>query len=263
MDLQLAGKCAIISGGSSPIGRAAAIALAQEGVRVALAARTPDLLEAAVAEVRGASGGHVVGLQCDVTDDVSVERMVAEAAQTLGSVDILVNCASPRVRSGGGGLEAAFPKPEDVIAEMNVKVFGALRCARAVVPYMRAQGWGRIVNLSGTNGRTSGASGGSMRNASVVALTKNLADELGSLGINVTAVNPGVVRTEKTPDRAQRMGMTVEAFEASVGAESAIGRMVTAEEVAWVIAFLCSPRSVSISGDQVTVSGGWGKTIFY
>ena len=263
MDLQLAGKVAIITGATGPLGRAAALVLAQEGATVVMAARTQATLDAAVKQVQDA-GGNVTGIVCDVTNDVSVDDMVDEAVRQLGGVDILVHSAAPSVRSGGAsGPNDALPDRDAFNAEMDVKLFGAVRCVRAVTPHMEASGWGRSVLLSGTNARNSGSAAGSMRNASVIALTKNLADELGPKGINVSTVNPGIVRTEKTPGRAQRLGMTLEDFEASVGRDTAIGRMVTAEEVAWVIAFICSPKSVSIAGDVVTVSGGAGKAIYY
>ena len=262
MNLELTGKNAIITGGSGPIARATAEVLAQEGVGVALASRTRETLEAAAREVAAKTRGRVIGIPTDVTDNASVEQMVQQALSQLGSVDILVNCAVPRVRSGVEG-GATFPAEEQFHAELDVKVMGYLRCAKAVAPLMQARGWGRIVNLSGLNARNSIATLGAIRNVSVVAMTKNLADQLGPDGINVTVVHPGAVKTERTLERAERMGMTLEQFEASVAGANAIGRMVTAEEVAWVIAFLCSPRSVAISGDVVTVGGGAGKAIYY
>ncbi len=262
MDLQLHGKSAIITGGSGPIGRAVGTVLAQEGVRVTLAARTREPLEAAVQEVAAASKGEVIGLPSDVTDGASVQRMVDEAVQRFGGVDILVNGAVPRVRSGPESA-AAFPSEQQFRAELDVKVLGYLRCVQAVTPHMKARGWGRIVNLSGLNARNANATLGAMRNVSVVAMTKNLADELGPDGINVTVVHPGGVLTDRTVERASQAGMSLEEFSAAAGKDNAIRRMVTAEEVAWVVAFLCSPRSVAITGDVVTVSGGAGRAIYY
>ena len=137
---------------------------------------------------------------------------------------------------------------------LGIKALGGLRAARLVTPHMQANGWGRIIFYSGTNARMTGSTSGSIRNSAVIAMTKNLANELGQFGINVSAVNPGLVRTERTADRAQRMGMTEEAFAKQMGDENAIRRMVTADEVAWVVAFLCSPKAVSMTGEQVTVS---------
>ena len=148
-----------------------------------------------------------------------------------------------------------------------MKVLGYLRCARAVVPSMKANGWGRIINVSGLAARSSGAITGSVRNVAVAAATKNLADELGHHGINATVVHPGFTVTEKTPEtialRAQRAGISLAEAERQLAAGVSIGRLVTAEEVAAVVAFLASPRSVAINGDAITVGGGVPGPIYY
>lgn len=258
MDLELNGKTALITGGSGPLGRAIATVLAQEGARVALSSRTREPLEAAAREIKG----EVIAIPADVTDRASVQHMVDETVRRFGGVDILVNGAVPRVRSGPD-MSVVFPGEDQFRAELDVKVMGYLRCCQAVAPLMKAKGWGRIVNLSGLNARNSYATLGAIRNVSVVAMTKNLADELGPDGINVTVVHPAGVLTDRTLDRAREAGMSLEDFSKKQGKDAAIRRMVTAEEVAWVVAFLCSPRSVSISGDVITVSGGSGRAIYY
>jgi NAD(P)-dependent dehydrogenase (short-subunit alcohol dehydrogenase family) len=236
MDLQLTGRRAIVTGGSRGIGKAVARALIAEGARVAVVARDQAAL-AAAAEELGA-----LAAPADTGDGASVEAMVNDVARQLGGVDILVNCAATPNTAGG------FPDSalED---EINVKVRGYLRCIRAVQPLMEAQGWGRIVNVSGLAARATGSITGSVRNVAVAAMTKNLAEELGPRGINVTVVHPGMTRTESTPEGAQ--------------ARNAIGRMVDASEVADVIAFLCSPRSVAINGDAIAAGGGAPGTIHY
>jgi NAD(P)-dependent dehydrogenase (short-subunit alcohol dehydrogenase family) len=152
-------------------------------------------------------------------------------------------------------------------ADFDVKVLGYLRTIAAVAPHMSAQGFGRIVNVDGLGTRMTGSVMGSMRNAAVAALTKNAADELGPAGITVTAVSPGMVRTEATPgvleSRARATGTTVEEVDRRLGEAYAIGRMVTAEEVAWVITMLASPRSVAITGDVVACGGGLKGSIYY
>ena len=150
--------------------------------------------------------------------------------------------------------------PAEFAEQVNVKVLGYLRCIREVVPHMRAGGWGRIVNISGLAARSAGAITGTVRNVAVAALTKNLADELGRDGINVTVVHPGVTVTEKTPEilamRAERAGVSVAEVERRIGATIGIGRLVTADEVAAVVAFLASPKSVAVNGDAIAVGGG-------
>lgn len=149
---------------------------------------------------------------------------------------------------------------------MNVKVLGYLRCAQAVAPLMAEAGWGRIVNISGLGARTTGSAIGSMRNVSVAALTKNLADELGPRGINVTVVHPGLTRTEATPGVVARMaaaqGVPEADVEARLGSNS-IRKLVDAAEVAWVVVFLASPRSVAVTGDAVVCGGGQPGPIYY
>ena len=169
----------------------------------------------------------------DTGSQAAVEAMVAAAVEALGGVDILVNNAA---RPSG---QAAPPKLAAITEEMfwddmNTKALGYLRCAQAVAPLMAEQGWGRIINISGLGARTTGTTLGSMRNVAVAALTKNLADELGPKGINVTVVHPGLTRTEATPGVVARLaearGITEEEAERALVGNS-IRRLVDAEEV--------------------------------
>ncbi len=132
---------------------------------------------------------------------------------------------------------------------------------------MAQRGWGRIVNVSGLAARTTGSVVGSVRNVAVTAMTKNLADELGPQGINVTVVHPGMTMTEGTAARfeaiAQQRGTTLAEVEAGFAAAVSIGRLITADEVASVVAFLASPRSVAINGDVIAAGGGARGTIHY
>src|SRR6201996_2393951 len=262
VDLELVGKRAIVTGGSRGIGLAVAKALSAEGAHVALVARDAAALQtarAAVEEAGGLAAGRVITVSCDTGDDHAVGHMAADVAAAFGGVDILVNAAA-QVNTGtfGGGLDA-FSEAE-FTEQVNVKVLGYLRCARAVAPSMKANGWGRIVNISGLAARSAGAITGSVRNVAVAAVTKNLADELGHHGVNVTVVHPGMTVTERTPElialRAERAGISLAEAEAQMAASVSIGRLVTAEEVAAVVTFLASPRSVAVNGDAIAVGGG-------
>ena len=245
MDLELDGKRAIVTGGSRGIGKAIAAQLLAEGVSVSIVARDEPTLTAAAHDLRTAGDGAVVPLVADTSDSASVDVMVTRAAEALGGIDILVNCAA-RFAGGAPAPKWSNLTDDEFFDEMNVKVLGYLRCARAVAPFMIDQGWGRIINISGLAARSSRNLVGSIRNISAAALTKNLADELGPHGINVTVVHPGSTRTEKTtPEMAER----------SAGSNT-IGRMVDASEVAYVVCFLASPKSVAMTGDPVVVSGG-------
>jgi NAD(P)-dependent dehydrogenase (short-subunit alcohol dehydrogenase family) len=268
VDLELVGKRAIVTGGSRGIGLAVAKALSAEGAHVALVARDATALEEArkaVLEAGGLTAGQVITAGCDTGDDHAVRHMAADVAAKFGGVDILVNAAA-RVNTGAAdGLEN-FDQDE-FNEQLNVKVLGYLRCARAVAPSMKASGWGRIVNISGLAARSAGAITGTVRNVAVAAMTKNLADELGHHGVNVTVVHPGLTVTEKTPEilslRAERAGVPVAEVEKRLRASVSIGRLVTADEVASVVAFLCSPRSVAINGDAIVVGGGAMGPVYY
>jgi NAD(P)-dependent dehydrogenase (short-subunit alcohol dehydrogenase family) len=269
MDLELRGRRAIITGASKGIGRAVAASLLEEGVSCVLGARTDVTLRAATDSLAGAatqSGATVTGITVDTGDEQSIATFVADAVSVLGGVDILVNSAAQP-----SGQESP-PKVVEVTgprfyADFDVKVLGYLRMIAAVEPHMSAQRFGRIINLDGLGVRMTGSVMGSMRNAAVAALTKNAADELGHVGITVTAVSPGMVRTEATPGvleaRAKTAGTTAEEIERQLGSVYAIGRMVTAQEVAWVVTMLASPRSTAITGDVVACGGGVKGPIYY
>ena len=267
MDLELQGKRALVTGGSRGIGKAVALALALEGADVAILARDPARLDTAAKELREASGSTVVAVVADTTDDAQVARAVADAVRELGGgIDILVNAAAEP-----GGY-AAPPQLADISAEflqreIDVKVMGYIRVAREVAPGMKERGWGRIVNVSGLAARQSGNAVGSMRNVAVAALSKNLADELGPSGINVTVVHPGLTRTERTEDlvraQAEAQGLTDVDILARMAGGNSIRHLVDASEVASVVVFLASPKSIAINGDAIAAGGGAPRSIHY
>jgi NAD(P)-dependent dehydrogenase (short-subunit alcohol dehydrogenase family) len=246
MDLELTGKRALVTGGSRGIGKAIALQLAQEGVDVAIAARTLAPLEATAREIAAATGRKIVPITADMGDDAAVESLVAKAVRALGGIDILVNGAA----APGGTVPSA--KIEQVTAEnlpfdVNVKVAGYMRAAKAAAPYMAKSGWGRIINIGGGAARRSGNYIASVRNAAVSSLTKNLADELGAKGINVIAIHPGTTKAGQA--------MTEE-FEKRMSASVSIGRLIEAKEIAYLVAFLASPKSITINGETIAAGGG-------
>jgi NAD(P)-dependent dehydrogenase (short-subunit alcohol dehydrogenase family) len=265
MDLELAGKTAIVTGGSRGIGKAIARELAREGVDVAIVARSADVLESAAAELAEQTGRSIVPIVADTGRDASVKAMVDQAAKALGHIDILVNCAA---QPGG---QAPPPKLAEITddafySDVNIKVMGYLRCARQVAPHMIQQGWGRIISISGLAARSTGSTIGSIRNVAVVAMSKNLADELGPKGINVTVVHPGLTRTEKTHDviaaRAQRQSISHEDAEKGM-VNNLVGKWIDAQDIAHVVTFLASPKSVAINGDAIPAGGGARNSIYY
>lgn len=267
MDLQLAGKRAIVTGGSRGIGKAVARELAREGVDVALAARGEAALNATAEELAESTGCTILPIVADTTSDDSVRHLVEEAVRRLGGVDILVNCAAQPGGSGG------IPKLADIDAErfypdMDVKVLGYIRTARDVAPYMIAQHWGRIINIGGLAARSVGGNMlTSARNASLTAVTKGIADELGPHGINVTLVHPGSTRTEATEAtiarRAAAEGRTEEEIVRTMSEGNSIHRLLDASDIAALVTFLASPRSIAINGDTIAAGGGVPRAIYY
>jgi NAD(P)-dependent dehydrogenase (short-subunit alcohol dehydrogenase family) len=224
-------------------------------------------LREAAAELSSETGRNIISVSADTTQGEAVRLAVGEAvAQLGGPIDILVNAAAEPAGY------AAPPKVGEISgeffrAELDVKVMGYIRCAREVVEGMKAQGWGRIVNISGLAARQTGNTVGSIRNVAVAALTKNMADELGPTGINVTVVHPGLTRTERTAAlvaaRAGAQGTSIQDVEQQMAAGNSIHRLIDASDVAHVVVFLCSPKSRAINGDAIAVGGGAQRSIHY
>jgi NAD(P)-dependent dehydrogenase (short-subunit alcohol dehydrogenase family) len=272
MDLGLQGKHAIVTGGSRGIGKAIARELAREGVDVAIVARNHADLEATARELAAETNRRILPLAADVTSKEQVERAVAEATQQLGGLHILVNSGS----APGGSATATGPietvVDEDLIKDFNVKYVGALRCARAVIPFMKEAGWGRIINISGGNARNAGNLSGGARNAGLVHMTKTLAVQLGRHGITVNCIHPGTTRTERTPSllaaRGAQLGVSPEEaekrdFTPDSPRGNSICRMVDASEVAFVAVFLASEKAWAVSGELVAAGGGAGRSVYY
>jgi NAD(P)-dependent dehydrogenase (short-subunit alcohol dehydrogenase family) len=266
MDLELDGRRAIVTGGGSGIGRAIATALSTEGTRVAIVGRRPEPLRNAAREIAAQTGNEVIDVVADTGDDAAVRAMVATVVGTFGGVDILVNVASQNPAQPGG-LDYTHATDEMFLGQLNVKVLGYLRTARAVAPYFTAQRWGRIINIAGIGVRQTYSVVNSVRNVGVVALTKNLADELGPFGVNATALYPGHTMSENYRARLQQeadcLGTSFEDHIATIDTGNAIGRFVQPAEIGWVAAFLASPKSVTISGDAIPVGGGFLGSIYY
>ncbi|HEX6244918.1 MAG TPA: SDR family NAD(P)-dependent oxidoreductase [Polyangiales bacterium] len=252
MDLQLAGKRAIVTGGSRGIGKAIARALAREGVDVVIAARSKEALAATAKELAAETGRRIIPAVADTGNEESVNALVAAAVKELGGLDILVNNAALP-----GGISPATKLEQivdaQVLEDINIKVVGYLRTARAAAPHLIENGWGRIINIGGLAIHKTGRPVATLRNVGVAAITKNLADELGPRGINVVAVHPGATRTERSDAAAEKE------FARNVS----IGRIVDSSEVADIVAFLASPRSVAINGDALPIGGGVLGTIHY
>ncbi|MCH7620870.1 MAG: SDR family NAD(P)-dependent oxidoreductase [Chloroflexi bacterium] len=272
MDFGLEGKYALVTGGSRGIGKAIALELAREGADVAIAARTMATLEESAREIQKETGRRAIPLALDVTQREQVDRVTSEAAERLGGLHILVNSGS----YPGGSDTATGPietvNEDDLVSDFDVKYAGALRCARAAIPFMKEQGWGRIINISGGNARNAGNLSGGARNVSLVHLTKTLSNQVGRYGITVNCIHPGTTRTERTPSlldaRATQLGVTPEQAEEQDFAPgsprgNAICRMVDASEIGFLTAFLASDKAWAITGELIAAGGGVGSAVYY
>jgi NAD(P)-dependent dehydrogenase (short-subunit alcohol dehydrogenase family) len=242
MDLGLAGRVAIVTGGSRGIGRAIAKELASEGVDVAICARQRQALDEAAKALTQETGRRVIPIVADTMSSESVAHLVDATLAAFGRVDVLVNNAS----TPGGMVRGPLAEADDktLLEDIDTKVVGYMRCAKAVAPHMRQRRWGRVINIGGLSGRRSGNISG-LRNAAIVHLTKTLADELGAHGITVNLVHPGATRTERTDAETERRA-----------ASNAIRRIVDASEIAQVVTFLASTKAANVTGVAIDASGG-------
>ena len=220
MELELTDRVAIVTGGSKGIGQAVARELAREGAQVVIAARHREALEDVARALAQDTGRRIIPVPTDTTDRESVEHLIKATLEACGRVDILVNNAA----TPGGLVRGDLAQADDtaLLEDINTKVVGYFRCAKAVAPHMQQRGWGRIINIGGLSGRRSGVISG-LRNAAVVHLTKTLADQLGQHGITVNLIHPGATRTERTgpgyAEQARREGVSCRGNRAPGGAE--------------------------------------------
>jgi NAD(P)-dependent dehydrogenase (short-subunit alcohol dehydrogenase family) len=255
LDLGLTGKVAIITGGSDGLGRAAAEKLAAEGAKVAICARRKEHLERAADEIRTATGGQVLAYPADVSRPGDCEQLVDAVVAQWGGVDILLNNA-------GTSAAAAFEKVDDEAwqADWNLKVMGAVRMSRLVIPHMKARGGGRIVNITTVGGKAPRprALPTSVTRAAGINLTKSLASEYAADNIRVNTICIGLVRSAQIARRAKG---DLEAHYAELGKNVPLGRVAHASEFADLFAFLVSERAAYITGASVNFDGGSGMTV--
>jgi len=244
--MELEGHAALVTGAGRGIGASIARELARRGAAVALVDLGQyDAAQALAAELRTA-GWRAVALRADVASFAEAEATVAAAVQALGRLDVLVcNAGITRDAASWKMAEADW----DAVIDVNLK--GAFSFCRAAAPLFRAQKSGRIVTIASINGLRGkfGQANYSASKAGLIGLTRTLARELGPSGVTVNCVAPGMVRSEMTDSLPPHV------LEAAV-AESALGRIAEPEEIAYAVAFLCSPFARHITGQVLAVDGG-------
>ena len=269
MDLGLAGKTAIISGGSKGIGRAIASELAAEGARVVIAARGKEALEDAVNAIRRA-GGQAEGVVADMTDPEQVNAAVAAATRAFGPPDIAIsNVDAPDAKPSRGyrvGFEDATDA--DYAAAFDTLIMSVVHLTRAVIPAMKEKKWGRLLNVGTRAVKQPHAPPNQMilsntARLGVVGLMKTLSFELGQYNITANIIATGRFATETAQGYFVTQGQSLEQQEAAMR-KAGIGvcRLGRPEELAALAAFLCSTRASFINGETIAITGGMQSTMF-
>ncbi len=260
MDLGLTNKVAIITGGSEGIGKAAAQRMAEEGARVVIVARRPEVLEAAAQDIRTATNGVVLPVPGDVAEPDTIHRVVQTTLDTFGRIDIVVNNA-------GTSMAKPFENvsDDDWESDFDLKVWGAVRLIRAVIPEMRKVGGGRIINVTNLGGRTPGASSmpTSISRAAGIAITKGLSKDLAHDHILVNTVCIGLIKSGQHERRFAQLqktdpSATLEGFyDERVKARGVpLGRVGEAHEAGDIITFRASERASYLTGVAINIDGG-------
>jgi NAD(P)-dependent dehydrogenase (short-subunit alcohol dehydrogenase family) len=248
----LKGKVAIVTGGTQGIGKATAMLLAQEGARVVIAARGRELLEKVAAEIRTA-GGSIAAVQADIGDKADCERVIAETLKAFGRIDILVNNA-------GTSQTGEFLSVTDETwqADLELKLFGAIRLSRLAIPEMKKQGGGRIINITNIGAKQPRAKSmpTTVTRAAGLAFTKALSKEFAPDNILVNTVCIGLIRAGQHENKAKKAGVPVEEVYTGMAKDIPLGRVGEAEEVANVIAFLSSNAASYVTGTSINLDGG-------
>jgi 3-oxoacyl-[acyl-carrier protein] reductase len=244
--MRFKGRVALVTGGGRGIGAATAQLLAAEGAKVAVS----DMDLAPATEVAGPLNG--IAIACDVTDRDQVEAMVARTVKEYRKLDILVACAGI---TRDNLLHKMTDEDWDAVIDTHLK--GTFLCARAAQKHMVEQKYGKMVFLSSTSALGNrGQANYSAAKAGLQGMARTLAIELGPFNINVNSVAPGFVETRMTRATSERLGIDFEAFKIGAASQIPLRRVGQPEDIASVIAFLCSDESSFVSGQTIYVRGG-------
>jgi len=251
MDLQLNGKTALVTGASRGIGRAVALGLAREGVKLVIAARRVSLLEELARDIVSAHAAEPLVLEADLYQEGSAERLAEAARMALGHIDILVNAA-------GGSRPYPFEATKEQWAEAMVVNFVRLReLSHTVIPGMIAGHWGRIVNITGSS-EPRGINAANSAKAAVHAWAKGLSREMATHGITINSIQPGRIMSEQI----MRFHPTEEDRRKFAAENIPMGRFGEPEELANLAVFFASPRAGYITGTVTPVDGGMSRFAF-
>lgn len=261
MNIDLSGKRVIVTGASRGIGRAIAQAFAAEGARVAICARSEEAV-ISTGKALEATAQAVIARAVDVTDTEGVGAFVAEIVETWGGVDVLINNAG---QGKGGNLDTLTP--EAILEHANILQMGHFRFVQAVVPHMRAQRWGRIIEINALAGTIPTPDGipSVINRASCVALSRSLGMSLAKDNILVNSLNMGWIDTGQWDRHYKEMppGVSREEFDAMVLKVVPLGRFGKPDDVAGMALFLASDYASFISAASIDISGGMGGQIAY
>jgi 3-oxoacyl-[acyl-carrier protein] reductase len=256
MDLGLTGKVAIVTGGSSGIGRSCAIELAKEGAVVSFVGRDLPRLDETLNLIE-AVGGTGQAVQADLSTEEGCRRAFEACMERFGTVDILVNNAGAAQR-----IPVLDMSPSDIQFGIELKLYGALRMSQLVIPVMRAKRWGRIVNIAGAGGTspTTDSLPGSVANIGMLNLSRVLTDEVACDNILVNSICPGATTTPRAERRyravAEREGLTYEAALAQAASDLPARRFCDPDEVAKVACFLASEPCSYVQASAIYMDGG-------
>jgi len=262
MDLGLKGKVAVVAAASQGLGFAVAEELAAEGARVAICSRDAKRIEAAAKEIAARTGAQVFGVVADVTKPADVDRFVQAAVERWGTVHIAV-------ANAGGPPAKEF---DDITLEewhqaIELNLMSAVHLARAVVPLMRKQKWGRLLFITSVSVKQpiEGLLLSNSIRSAVAGLAKSLANECGRDNVLVNTVMPGYTRTERLEELAatlsQQRGVSREEIERGWVAMTPLGRLGEPKELGALVAFLASERASFITGTAIAVDGGRVKSL--
>lgn len=264
MDLGIAGKVALVSGGSRGVGRKTAELLAADGCKVAVVARGKEALDEAVAAIR-ANGGQAIGVAADLTVEADVIRAVAETTEAFGAPDIVVSNVH-----GPGPANFDDLTDENLIDAFRRMTISLVYIARACLPHMKEQGWGRLVNVGSGAAKEPPAGLRHMlancTRAAAVALNKSMANELGGFGITVNTVATGWIGTERMHEYVNKVAaernIAPEQVLGTVTADIPAGRVGRPEEEASLVVYLASDLGGYINGEFINVDGGSHRSAF-